>query len=553
MRSPTHSSSRRFVRRETSAAVLLGVGAILLGWGGGDVQAVTPDSPEVQRLVATGLAVLEKETDDRLGGKCLAGLAFVKANQPNHPRVAEAVEACRRAMTAQEPIDVYSNGLAIIFLCELAPHQHQTEIRWYLNLLKNRQKEHGGWGYDGNNPEGNARETGDTSQTQYATLGYWEAFRHGIRIDSSSLERVANWLIRTRDPNGGWGYQGRITDTSQPVRQGTVTCSMVAAGMGSALICADLLEDVSASPSGGDNGGSTLSNDLPPALEQVAIEASTPASRKIRAHGVNTIDLMEAIDEGDAWMEKHYEVKVAKYTYYYLYATERFRSFQEQLEGNYQEEPKWYNDGFEYLKTSQEKGGGWKSGCGLVPDTSFAVLFMLRSTQKSIRGTLGEGTLIGGKGLPTNVARARMSGGQIVVEQVKTQVDDLLAMLENPDQSQVDALARDPRYLVVENVDEKSARRLRQLVRGGEPEVRLLAVRALGRTGDLDYAPSLIYALTDPDRRIVLEARDGLRFISRRFEGFGLPDEYTEQQRYEAVDAWKEWYRSLRPGASLEP
>ena len=58
-----------------------------------------------------------------------------------------------------------------------------------------------------------------------------------------------------------------------------------------------------------------------------------------------------------------------------------------------------------------------------------------------------------------------------------------------------------PAQLIVEEVDEKSARRLVQLVRGGEPEVRLLAVRALGRTGDLDYVPTLLYALTDPDKR----------------------------------------------------
>jgi len=89
-------------------------------------------------------------------------------------------------------------------------------------------------------------------------------------------------------------------------------------------------------------------------------------------------------------------------------------------------------------------------------------------------------------------------------------------------------------------------------VRGGEPEVRLLAVRALGRTGNLDYVPTLIYALTDPERRVVVEARNGLRFISRRFEGFGPPDDFTDRQRYEAVDAWKSWYKSLRPGALFE-
>ena len=87
---------------------------------------------------------------------------------------------------------------------------------------------------------------------------------------------------------------------------------------------------------------------------------------------------------------------------------------------------------------------------------------------------------------------------------------------------------------------------------GGEPEVRLLAVRALGRTGNLDYVPSLLYALTDPDRRVVLEARDGLRFINRSFQGYGPPDDFNEQQRFDAIDAWKNWYKSLRPSAVLD-
>ena len=84
------------------------------------------------------------------------------------------------------------------------------------------------------------------------------------------------------------------------------------------------------------------------------------------------------------------------------------------------------------------------------------------------------------------------------------------------------------------------------------PDARLLAVRALGRTGNLDYVPTLLYALTDPDRRVVLEARNELRFISRNFDGIGPPDDFTDEQRFEAIDAWKKWYKSIRPAAVLE-
>jgi len=247
-------------------------------------------------------------------------------------------------------------------------------------------------------------------------------------------------------------------------------------------------------------------------------------------------------------MDENYVVDVGSYVFYYLYATERYQSFYELLEGVNEEEPAWYNDGFEYLRDYHLPDGGWGRGCGRSVDTAFAVLFLLRSTQKSIQSTLGEGTLVGGRGIPANVARAKMRGNRIVVDQVQTRVEEMLSMIDDADQGRLDELARDPTSLVVDQVDATSARRLQQLVRGGEPAVRLLAVRALGRTGNLDYVPTLIYALTDPDRDVVLEARDALEFVSRRFEGFGPPDGFTDKQRFDAVEAWKNWYRSLRPG-----
>ena len=48
-----------------------------------------------------------------------------------------------------------------------------------------------------------------------------------------------------------------------------------------------------------------------------------------------------------------------------------------------------------------------------------------------------------------------------------------------------------------------------------------------------------------------LEARDGLRFISRKFYGYRLPDKPTEAQAQAAQAKWKEWYLAIRPDAEL--
>ena len=83
---------------------------------------LTPESPEVQKLVDAGLAYLETHTDNRLGGKCLIALAFLKAGQggpsanPRGPRGVSQEDESQSARDAE--LDMYSNGLAIIFLCE---------------------------------------------------------------------------------------------------------------------------------------------------------------------------------------------------------------------------------------------------------------------------------------------------------------------------------------------------------------------------------------------------------------------------------------------------
>jgi hypothetical protein len=194
-----------------------------------------------------------------------------------------------------------------VFLCELDPKRYQREIQWYLDLLHKRQKEHGGWGYDGNSIEGYDLTTGDTSQTQYGSLGYWSAYRHGFQISPESLERLTQWLLRTQDPAGCWGYQGVLSESSQRVEQNQINCSMLAAGLGSTLICADLLD---AAPAGLEQGSGwtaddMLLEDLPPALKAARAEAdrNRPAPVKIHSGRINLSDILETIDLARGWMD----------------------------------------------------------------------------------------------------------------------------------------------------------------------------------------------------------------------------------------------------------
>ena len=93
---------------------------------------------------------------------------------------------------------------------------------------------------------------------------------------------------------------------------------------------------------------------------------------------------------------------------------------------------------------------------------------------------------------------------------------------------------------------------MRRLVRAESFPIRMTAVKILSSSRELDNVPSLVYALSDPDLRIVRVARDGLRFISRKFGGFGLPDEPSREEREEAIEAWKKWYLTIRPEALFQ-
>ncbi len=509
--------------------------------------AVTPESPEVRQLIEEGLASLEDHSEHRLGGICLIALAFVKegASADNH-HIQAAVRACQNTTAEQaRKTLVYSNGLAIIFLSELDSIKYRDLIARFAGAMNQRQKKHGGWGYEGH-------QTGDTSQTQYAALSTWELLQMGMAPPVETVEAGVNWLLRTQDPNGSWGYQGKDPGNFELVEQSDRTMGMLTAGLGSTMILGNVLGLTQ--PGSAAEKPTTVAKS--PSVLKRADAESNRSMRSLKGTGVDRERLLATIKRGQDWYDKEFTPRVfrkAKYPCYLLYSLERYKSFEELLSGNSPEEPDWYQKGYEFLKQRQLPTGGWNSASRKPCATSFAVLFLLRSTQKSIKANLGQGTLIGGRGLSANLGRMKMRRGRLVTEETPTDIDKFLGMLDGEGSEGLEALLNDPTALQVNNVGPEQARRLQQLVKSGDPTGRILAVRALSKMRDLDYAPTLLYAMTDPDHRVVREARDGLRFVSRRFQGFGLSDNFNDSQRYNALDKWKTWYRRIRPNAPPLP
>jgi hypothetical protein len=82
--------------------------------------------------------------------------------------------------------------------------------------------------------------------------------------------------------------------------------------------------------------------------------------------------------------------------------------------------------------------------------------------------------------------------------------------------------------------------------------VRLAAVRACGRSRNLDHVPTLIGLLEDADIEVALASRDALKKISRRLDAFGFDVRGGTKARKDAIERWKAWYRTLRPDADLD-
>jgi hypothetical protein len=509
-------------------------------------QAAAPDSPEVRAMIEKGLKYLENADDERLGGKCLIGLSFHKAGRPaNHPKILEAIHACESSASMLggdgSQLDNYSTGLALVFLLEVDPQRQRSLAYRYLQELLHRQRSAGAWGYAGS-------PTGDTSQTQYPTLGLWLATKSGIDVPMDAVLRDCTWLLRTQDPSGAWGYQGNDPGNYRRVKQSEIRPALVAAGLVSLYLCADMLRV-------GDTSPKEEKAELPSALKKVG----DPLDIKPQATmpHVDTRVVRQALADGNTWFRTRYTIESEGHTHYFIYALERYHAFRESFEKSSEVNPRWYNDMVQYLKKTQHENGSWEGLDGNSVCTSFAVLALLRSAKKTIAtvvARLGEGVLLGGRGLPKNTADLQEREGKIVESQLTGSIDELLTTIEKGNTPELQRLTESQaRWKLDNDVVKRSGEitRLRAVVAAGSFESRLLAVRALGRVRELDNVPVLIYALSDPDMRVVLEADKGLRFVSRKLDGVGLPDDPKPEQVRAAIAAWKTWYQSLRPNAEF--
>ncbi len=509
------------------------------------IRALGPENPEVKKMLEKSLKYLETASHPRLGGKCLIGLVFVKhGHDEEHAQVQAAVDACKQAATPnadQIKDPIYDLGIAVIFLCNLDPSRYREEIQKLLDALDHVQKPHGGWGYA-------AKETGDTSMTQYGALSSWEAVKVGFVVPRESVEGMTNWIIRTQDPSGGWGYQGKMPENSggARVKQDRVTLCLTTAALGSSYAAADLLGYIVPATKNDDPN-------IPSVLIPIKNELAPP---KDDQGNVDFKELKQRQAEGHTWFAGHLDPYPKSWTYYYLYALERYESFREYANGSFAKDPAWYQKGVSYLKQHQAEDGSWASKPDMaVPDTAFGSLFLMRSMKKSIERAIayGGGRMNGGQRLPENLAGAKLRENRLVSPLSDIDAAGALAIIRNPDHPEflraVASVTEFAKLIKAAQVNggHSAQEVLLNLYETAPTPSRILILRILGQLDELKHTPILIAALEDDNLHVRREAYENLQRLTKRLAPLSPEVLNSAAERAKLIEDWTIWYERLAP------
>ena len=517
---------RRMTCRYRLASVWLVLG--LIAWTAHPATSFGQTDPVITR----GVAYLSRGVSGA-GEAALAALALIKAEVPADDSALSALLATvakRFSESTYQPekgsgAQIYEAGVVILALANHDASVHRAEIEAAARYLMGKQNPNGSWDYDG-------RTLGDTSISQYAVLGLWEAENAGISVPPSVWDRAAGWYLANQQPSGSWTYH--------PGEGGAETIAMTAAGVGSLLICTRQLAPYRFTER-------TANSLLVPLVNDAARRRYNPQTTPQR--------LRNGIQGGITWISNNFTTSstqvIGPSPFYALYGVERLGALADQATLG---KADWFAEGRKYLAANQRADGSFSASYGEVPNTAWAVLFLTRSTAKSLKRNqirrLGSGTLVGGRGLPRDLSQVSVAGGKIIARPMDGAVEGMLAALEDP---RVEDAGAALTGLIARYGAEGPAAlrphtdRFRKLLRDRDQGVRRVGAWGLARTGDLAVVPDLIGALKDPDEGVVKEARLGLQLLSRMIDGYGPTEGASPVEKAEAIAQWQTWYEAIRP------
>lgn len=552
----------------------------------------SPDHPEVKAMADRALGYIEGGSRD-LAQSTLCALAVVEHGKryrqsvpKDHPLVTSTIQSIQGMLPPNEggnslltQDECYFPALALILLAETDARKYRNEIKHLLDAFEDRQRPNGAFTYL------KQPDSGDTSQTQFASLAMMVAKQHGFEFDVEMPKRALEWLCASQQPGGIFVYKlvnnGTASDIGRPDSLSrNATLSMQASGLGTVYLLADVLQLNRRTKSMANKLSKDLGLPRTVTIYVKPVDGDGALQKKVGPLvAFDRGKLNSTTSSGNAWLQNNFKPLAGRWGYYYLYALERYAFFREQAEGDMRGMESWYDDTVEFMKTDQLEDGSFNARApeNSINTTALGLLFLVRASDL-IKAPISDSTLTGDVGFESDtVIRQTTSGIRSVGAEKDLQ--GLLEMMksQNVTDEALQRLTESLKTQIVEfrKKDDKSRGEIKAFLRSmiGHREYfrRLIAVRFLAGEQDMDNVPALLYALGDPDYRICLEAHNGLRLISRKIDSMTISEATKRNaKRYPGIlkdepenagnvriefdsmkKKWTEWFLKIRPGAEL--
>ncbi len=336
--------------------LLLCLAAALAAGGEGPPAPPAPPAPEaVDGAIARAVKYLraEQEGDGSfrrdLGRTALGVFALAHAGvAADDPAVERGVAALLAALARP---DVYGASLAVMALATVDPGRHGKRIERLARMIADSQCDNGQWSYR----LSRGRAGGDNSNTQFAILALWYARGCGADLPPEVFAKCRKFFVATQNEDGGWGYSAQERKTSYG--------SMTATGL-AALVVARAGEERRALAEAECRAGPEVVKAVEWLAGHLALDRNPEANFRIGAARGQVKEVTDAF-----------------WRHYWLWSLERAAT----LAGSERlGDRDWYAEGARHLLDSQREDGSWVGSEAPFEATSFALLFLTRSTRRAV-------------------------------------------------------------------------------------------------------------------------------------------------------------------------
>jgi len=533
-----------------------------------------PDDPRVKEVCDRAVDYLRNMRAGAIGPRTVGALAVVEYGKrydgvpPTDDPFVQSVCDQLAEMVDGNGREIYDNketyfpALALILLAEYDSKKYKDQCVKILGALLDRQLDNGAFTY-------RSDSVGDTSQSQFGALAFYVARQHRLPLDPKDAARLLQFYVDYQAQSGTWAYKASLGG-----RNIGGSNSIHSASLSSVYLLADMLKLSKRVK----NMASTSANSSLGLPKNVTVYIPPKDNEQAR--------IQEAWDSGDGpvvkfergklascksagnqWYTAKYRFPADQWNSYFLYALERYCYFKEQAEGGVGSSLKaWYDNGVDFIIEYQKDDGsidgkGRTQTMPVPAATGLYVLFMVRASEiislppvdSELEGfdKIPEGPITQGK------------NGVIVSTQAEKSLQDLIANLSDAtlDERQLKQMTEAMKRSIREfkQTGEKSRGEITAFLKTMISEKnyyrRLIAIRFLAGEQDMDNVPALLYAMGDPDPSIAIQAHNGLRLISRKFDTFVFEDRGNKEDNLLSLarlkQQWTKWYLEIRPDAEL--